>query len=40
VLLRGVVYDRASLAAVLGNVDVRDYFGDIGADDVLALLSP
>jgi lipoate-protein ligase A len=39
-MLSGVVYDRSSLAAVLGNVDVRDYFGDIGADDVLALLSP
>jgi lipoate-protein ligase A len=39
-LLRGTVYDRESLAAVLGNVDVRDYFGDILASDVLALLSP
>ena len=39
-LLRGVVYDRESLAAVLGNVNVRDYFGDIGHDDVLALISP
>jgi lipoate---protein ligase len=39
-LLRGTVYDRESLTAVLGNVDVRDYFGDIAAGDVLALLSP
>jgi lipoate---protein ligase len=39
-LLRGVVYDRASLTAVLGNVDLREYFGDIAASDVLALLSP
>ena len=39
-LLRGLVYDRDSLAAVLGNVDVREYFGDIAASDVLALLSP
>jgi lipoate-protein ligase A len=39
-LLRGLVHNRASLAAALGNVDVRDYFGDIGSDDVLALLSP
>jgi lipoate---protein ligase len=39
-LLRGLVYDRESLAAVLGNVDVREYFGDIAATDVLALLSP
>ena len=39
-LLCGVVYDRESLAAVLGNVDVRDYFGDIAAEEVLALLAP
>jgi lipoate-protein ligase A len=38
-LLRGLVYDRASLAAVLGNVDVREYFGEIETSDVLALLS-
>jgi lipoate---protein ligase len=39
-LLCGLVYDRESLAAALGNVDVREYFGAIGSDDVLALLSP
>jgi lipoate-protein ligase A len=39
-LLRGLVYDRQSLAAVLSNVDVREYFGDIADADVLALLSP
>ena len=39
-LLCGAVYDRESLAAVLGNVDVRDYFGDIAASDVLALIAP
>jgi lipoate---protein ligase len=39
-LLRGVVYDRESLTAVLGNVDLREYFGDIAASDVLALLTP
>ena len=39
-LLRGLVYDRDSLAAALGNVDVSEYFGVIGSDDVLALLSP
>jgi lipoate---protein ligase len=39
-LLRGVVHDRDSLMAVLGNVDVREYFGDIESDDVLTLLSP
>jgi lipoate---protein ligase len=38
--LRGLVYDRQSLAAALGNVDVREYFGDIAAADVLALISP
>jgi lipoate-protein ligase A len=39
-LLQGVVYHRESLAAILGNVDVREYFGDIAASDVLALLAP
>jgi len=39
-LLRGTPYDRESLAAVLGSVDVRGYFGDIAASDVLALLAP
>jgi len=39
-LLRGLVYDRQSLAAVLGNVDVREYFGDVATADVLALISP
>jgi len=38
--LRGLVYDRQSLAAALGNVDVCEYFGDIAAADVLALISP
>ena len=39
-LLSGTAYERESLAAVLGNVDVREYFGDIATTDVLALLSP
>ncbi|MEP7065821.1 MAG: lipoate--protein ligase [Gemmatimonadota bacterium] len=39
-LLRGTVYNRDALAAVLDSVDVREYFGDIGSDDVLALVSP
>jgi lipoate-protein ligase A len=39
-LLCGLVHDRDSLAAALGNVDVREYFGDISSDDVLSLLSP
>lgn len=39
-LLHGLVYDRQSLAAALGNVDVREYFGDIAAADVLALIAP
>ena len=39
-LLRGTTYDRESLSAVLGTVDVREYFGDIAASDVLALLAP
>jgi lipoate---protein ligase len=39
-LLCGLVYDRDSLAAALGNVDVREYFGVIRSDEVLALLSP
>jgi lipoate-protein ligase A len=39
-LLCGLVYDHDSLAAALGNVDVREYFGDISSDDVLTLLTP
>jgi lipoate-protein ligase A len=38
--LRGLVYDRAALASVLGGVDVSEYFGDISCDDALDLLAP
>ena len=38
--LRGCVYERGALSAALAEVDVRDYFGDISAEDVLELLAP
>ena len=38
--LRGIPYDRASVAAVLEGVNVGDFFGDVGRDDVLELLTP
>ena len=38
--LRGLAYDRPALASVLGGVDVSEYFGEIGRDDVLDLLAP
>jgi len=38
--LPGLVYDRAALVAALADVDLRQYFGDIGHDDVLSLLAP
>jgi len=38
--LRGLAYDRDALASVLGGVDVSEYFGDIGREDVLDLLAP
>ena len=38
--LVGVPYDRAAIAAVLGDVDVSAYFGDVARDDVLALVAP
>jgi lipoate---protein ligase len=38
--LRGLAYDRAALASVLGGVDVSEYFGDISCDDALDLLAP
>lgn len=38
--LKGVTYDRDSLTRALANIDVRQYFGDVSRDDVLALLAP
>ena len=38
--LTGTDYDRRALAAALGSVDVRAYFGDVGAEEVLELISP
>jgi lipoate---protein ligase len=38
--LKGVTYDRDSLTRALANIDVRQYFGDVSRDDVLALLVP
>jgi lipoate-protein ligase A len=38
--LAGVAYERAAIVAALGDVDLRQYFGDIAPDDVLALLVP
>jgi lipoate---protein ligase len=38
--LKGVTYDRDALARALANIDVRQYFGDVSRDDVLALLAP
>lgn len=38
--LPGLVYDRAALIEALADVDMRQYFGDIGHDDVLSLLAP
>ncbi|MFI5242370.1 MAG: lipoate--protein ligase [Gemmatimonadales bacterium] len=38
--LRGIVYERDAIAAVLGGVELSDFVGDIGRDDVLELLSP
>jgi lipoate---protein ligase len=36
--LVGLPYDRPSLAAALAGVDVRAYFGDVTADDVLDVI--
>ncbi len=38
--LAGLAYDRGALVEALADVDVRQYFGDIGQDDVLSLLAP
>ncbi len=38
--LAGLAYDRGALTAALANVDLRQYFGDVGHDEVLSLLSP
>lgn len=35
--LRGVRYDRASVADALADVDLRDYFGDVERDAVIAV---
>ena len=37
--LRGAPYDRAAVAALLGDVDLRDYFGDVPPDEVLDLIA-
>jgi len=36
--LRGVRYDRASVAAALADLDPRDYFGDVERDAVIAVI--
>ena len=38
--LQGLAYHREAIADALTGVDVREYFGDIGRDDVLGLLAP
>ena len=38
--LHGLTYERGAIAAALAGVDLRQYFGDIAYDDVLALLAP
>ncbi|MBA2683764.1 MAG: lipoate--protein ligase [Gemmatimonadaceae bacterium] len=38
--LEGLPYDREAIVAVLSDLDVGQYFGDIAIDDVLALLAP
>jgi lipoate-protein ligase A len=38
--LGGLIYDRESLTAALGAVDVREFFGDISRDEVLDLIAP
>ena len=38
--LTGVPYEATSIVAALRDVEVSDYFGDIGRDDVLAILRP
>jgi lipoate-protein ligase A len=38
--LEGVIYDLDSLARALADIDVRQYFGDVSRDEILALLAP
>ena len=38
--LVGLAYDRPSVAAALGDVDVSAYFGDITVDDVIGVIAP
>jgi len=38
--LVGLPWERGAIAAVLGDVDVSAYFGDVARDDVLALVAP
>jgi lipoate---protein ligase len=38
--LVGAPYERAAVAAALDGVDVREYFGDVSADDVLDVVCP
>jgi lipoate-protein ligase A len=38
--LIGLPFDRAAVAASLGDLSMSDYFGDVGREDVLDLLSP
>jgi lipoate-protein ligase A len=39
-LLVGVRYDRASVRAALDGVDVSAFFGDVGTDDVIGVITP
>jgi hypothetical protein len=35
-----VRYDRASVRAALDGVDVSAFFGDVGTDDVIGVITP
>jgi lipoate-protein ligase A len=38
--LEGAAYERAAIAHALGDVNVRDYFGEVSLDDVLDVVCP
>lgn len=38
--LQGLPYERGTVAGALDSVDVTDYFGDVGREDVLSVLCP
>ncbi len=38
--LEGIAYERAAIDTSLADVDIRQYFGDIAPEDVMALLAP